>query len=96
MRPGCAPISKRLPIVNEASFPKPWAVADAPPEFTEKLIESVVGIEIVITRLSGKWKVSQNQPAQNRAGVIEGLRNCGQQDALAMAALVEAGSKDVR
>jgi transcriptional regulator len=80
---------------HEANFPKPWAVADAPHEFTGKLIESVVGIEIVITRLSGKWKVSQNQPAQNRAGVIEGLKNCMYRDAASMAALVEAGTKDV-
>jgi len=81
---------------HEANFPKPWAVADAPHEFTGKLIESVVGIEIVIARLSGKWKVSQNQPAQNRAGVIEGLQSCGHPDTEAMAALVEAGAKDVR
>lgn len=81
---------------HEANLPKPWAVADAPPEFTEKLIESVVGIEIVITKLSGKWKVSQNQPAQNRAGVIEGLRSFGHRDAAAMAALVEAWTKGVR
>ena len=81
---------------HEADFPNPWAVSDAPHEFTGKLIESVVGIEIVITRLSGKWKVSQNQPAQNRTGVIEGLRGCGHRDAVAMAALVETGAKDVR
>lgn len=78
---------------HEASFPKPWAVSDAPHEFTEKLIESVVGIEIVITRLTGKWKVSQNQPAQNRAGVIEGLKNCDHPDAASMATLVEAEAK---
>lgn len=78
---------------HEASFPKPWAVSDAPHEFTEKLIESIVGIEIVITRLSGKWKVSQNQPAQNRAGVIEGLKNCDHLDAASMATLVEAEAK---
>lgn len=78
---------------HEANFPKPWAVSDAPHEFTEKLIESVVGIEIVITRLSGKWKVSQNKPAQNRAGVIKGLGGCGHSNAAAMAALVEAEQK---
>ncbi len=81
---------------HEANFPKPWAVSDAPHEFTEKLIESVVGIEIVITRLSGKWKVSQNQPAQNRAGVIEGLGGCESSDAAAMAGLVEGDAKNVR
>ncbi len=75
---------------NEAGFARPWAVSDAPREYTEKLIGSIVGFEIVITRLSGKWKVSQNQPAQNQAGVIAGLKNSDLRDAQAMAALIEA------
>jgi len=79
---------------HERNLPEPWAVSDAPPEFTEKLIESVVGIEIVITRLSGKWKASQNQPGQNLTGVIEGLRNRGRPDADAVAALVEACARE--
>lgn len=73
---------------NEASFPKPWAVSDAPHEFTERLIDNIVGFEMVITRLTGKWKVSQNQPQQNQASVIEGLKADGKQDSLVMAELV--------
>jgi len=76
---------------NEAAFPKPWAVSDAPEDFTEKLLGAVVGIEMVITRLIGKWKVSQNQPPQNRRSVIQGLNAGGQGEAVAMAALVDAG-----
>jgi len=81
---------------HEAGFPKPWAVSDAPCEFTEKQIKSTIGIEIVITKLIGKWKASQNQPAQNQAGVIEGLGCCGLRDAELMAAMIkaEAGSGD--
>jgi transcriptional regulator len=79
---------------NEANFSKPWSIADAPHEFTEKLIGAIVGIEIIITKLSGKWKVSQNQPAPNQTGVIAGLRNSGQRDANAMAVLVESGTKN--
>lgn len=78
---------------NEAAFAEPWHVADAPPDFTEKLIAAVVGIEIEITRLAGKWKVSQNQPPPNRAGVVEGLRTSSDSDALAVAALVERAGK---
>jgi len=63
---------------HEAGFAEPWAVSDAPADFTEKLIEAVVGIEISITRLEGKWKVSQNQPPRNRAGVVQGLKENGQ------------------
>ena len=77
---------------NEAGFPQPWSVSDAPREYTEKLIETIVGIEIVITRLTGKWKVSQNQPAKNQAGVIAGLADSDQRDAAEMAALVKAHS----
>ena len=81
---------------NEASFSERWAVSDAPHEFTEKLIGNIVGFEMVITRLSGKWKVSQNQPQQNQASVIEGLKASGQQESSAMAALVEAATKNAR
>jgi len=56
----------------------------------------VVGIEMVITRLSGKWKVSQNQPPQNRSSVIQGLNASGQSEAVTMAALVDAGVNNVR
>ncbi len=81
---------------HEAKFPKPWAVSDAPREFIEETVKAIVGIEIVITKLSGKWKASQNQPEQNQAGVVEGLGGCGHRDALAMAALVEAYTKGSR
>ncbi len=62
---------------------------------SKKLIAAVVGIEIVITRLLGKWKVSQNQLPRNRAGVIQGLRASGSSESLQMAALVE-GAKHAR
>lgn len=81
---------------SEASFSEPWAVSDAPHEFTEKLIGNIVGFEMVISRLSGKWKVSQNQPQQNQASVIEGLKASGLQDSLAMAALADAATKNAR
>jgi transcriptional regulator len=81
---------------NEASSPEPWAVSDAPREFTERLIGQIVGIEMAISRLSGKWKVSQNQPRQNQTGVIEGLRESGRQDSSAVAALIEAATKNAR
>ena len=77
---------------NEAAFVEPWRLADAPSDFIEKMIGGVVGIEIDITRLSGKWKASQNQPAENQAGVIEGLRASGSVEALEMAALIEGVS----
>lgn len=72
----------------ESSFPSQWRLSDAPEEFTEKLINGVFGLEIVITELTGKWKVNQNEPAINRKGVIEGLSTSRMPDAAGMAALV--------
>lgn len=57
---------RELTAEHEAGRPQPWAVDDAPADYLEKMLRAVVGIEIVIERLIGKWKVSQNQPAANR------------------------------
>lgn len=78
---------------HEASFAKPWKVSDTPNDYLENMISHIVGIEIVITRLVGKWKVSQNQPAENRAGVVAGLETLGTPDAMLMAELVRAAEK---
>jgi transcriptional regulator len=69
---------------NEQHFAEPWAVADAPSEYTKKLIAAIVGIEIEITCLTGKWKTSQNQSAPNREGVIAGLECIGKIDSAEM------------
>lgn len=74
---------------EEAAFPHPWAVADAPADYIEKMLAAVVGIELTIHRMTGKWKTCQNQPAANRAGVVAGLTAAGPENA-AMAALVAA------
>jgi transcriptional regulator len=73
---------------NEAAFSEPWQLSDAPKDFAQKLIAALVGIEIEVTRLLGKWKVSQNQTPQNRAGVVQGLRAINSTGASDMAALV--------
>lgn len=78
---------------QESTFPEPWAVADAPASFTEQLLTGIIGIEMVIARLLGKWKASQNQPPQNRATVMAGLIASGSSTATAMGHLVEAAAK---
>lgn len=62
-----------LTDVNEGKRPAPWAVADAPDAYVASQIKGIVGIEIEIARIEGKWKTSQNQPEANRVGVAEGL-----------------------
>jgi len=78
---------------NESAFPEPWAVSDAPEDFVEKLIGAIVGFEMPVTRMTGKWKVSQNQPPRNRASVIENLNASGRPDASVMGALIEKAAK---
>jgi transcriptional regulator len=48
-------------------------VTDAPSDFIDGMLKGIVGFAIPITRLEGKWKMSQNRPAEDRAGVISGL-----------------------
>jgi len=67
----------------------PWAVSDAPEEFIAMQLRAIVGIEIRLTRLIGKWKTSQNRPAADREGVVAGLRESNDAVAQAMAEAVE-------
>ena len=60
---------------NEAQFNNPWAVSDAPADYINKMIPAIVGIEINITRISGKWKMSQNKNKADAAGVINGTKS---------------------
>ncbi|WP_017462817.1 FMN-binding negative transcriptional regulator [Dyella ginsengisoli] len=74
----------------EATEPAPWKVADAPADHVQKLLGAIAGIEIAIERIEGKFKLSQNHPAANRAGVVDGLTRRAQGDDLALAALMQA------
>jgi transcriptional regulator len=65
-----------------------WKVGDAPEAFIDTLLKAIVGIELPIARLEGKWKVSQNRPAEDRAGVVAGLSGGGDPVQHAMAELV--------
>jgi len=79
----------RLTARFEAPRAQPWAVTDAPEDFIAAQLRAIVGIELSLTRLIGKWKTSQNRPAVDRAGVIEGLRASGDAVAQAMAAAID-------
>jgi transcriptional regulator len=62
-----------LTAEHEGGLARPWAVDDAPADYIGKMLGAIVGIEISIDRLVGKWKVSQNQPAVNQASLIAAL-----------------------
>jgi transcriptional regulator len=62
-----------LTNTHESAQKLPWQVTDAPADYVDKMLTQIVGVEIVITRLVGKWKVSQNRPPGDRLGVVAGL-----------------------
>jgi len=63
--------------IHESTRSDPWAVSDAPPDFIRSRLRGIVGFRLPIARLEGKWKLSQNRSEEDRAGVIEGLKNHG-------------------
>jgi transcriptional regulator len=86
----------RLTKTHEAARAQPWAVSDAPADFIDRQLQAIVGIEIPITRLVGKWKVSQNRPAADRAGVTAGLLAEEEAGSAEMAALVQRHAPGAR
>jgi len=82
-----------LTNIHEAGFPVPWKVSDAPKDFIGSLLKGIIGLELPIRRLEGKWKVSQNRTAREKQGVIDGLTKLNTPESLAMKALVEERQK---
>ncbi len=79
----------RLSAIHEAGRERPWQVSDAPEDYVAAQVRGIVGFELPITRLSGKWKVSQNRGEADRAGVATGLRADADPASAVMADLVE-------
>lgn len=85
-----------LTAMQESGLPEPWSVEDAPADFVDGLLKAIIGIEIPIASITGKWKVSQNRGTADAQGVVAGLRRSAESDigtplaegAAAMAALV--------
>ena len=67
----------RLTLRHESTQAVPWQVSDAPADYLDAMLRGIVGLEIPLTSLRGKWKMSQNHPAANREGVARGLRTQG-------------------
>jgi transcriptional regulator len=69
---------------EETGRAEPWAVSDAPAGYVEGMLQGIVGFALPIVRLEGKWKMSQNRPAADRAGVVAGLEADGRNDVAAL------------
>ncbi|GAA4363687.1 FMN-binding negative transcriptional regulator [Kangiella marina] len=79
---------KQLTDQHESKMSTPWSMSDAPEDYTQRLVKSIVGIEIKIETLTGKLKASQNQPEKNRAGVKAGLKEIEKEPTRAMSDLI--------
>jgi len=66
-----------LSDVHEAGRAAPWAIGDAPAGYIDSLLRAIVGFELIVAKLEGKWKLSQNRDAADRAGVRDGLAQDG-------------------
>jgi transcriptional regulator len=85
---------EELTQTHEGNRPAPWRVSDAPADFVAMQLKAIVGVEIEIQRIVGKWKASQNRPAADREGVIEGLTAEGEPMALEMAEIVRREGRE--
>jgi transcriptional regulator len=83
----------KLTDTHEARSPVPWKVTDAPEDFVNAMLKAIVGVEIPVRRMQGKWKVSQNRTESDREGVVKGLTQRNTPESLAMKELVEKAGK---
>lgn len=79
-----------LTTTHEAAFEKPWQVRDAPDDYIEALMGAIVGLELEVGRVLAKWKMSQNQPAANRATLVAGLEQAARPEARAIGQMIAA------
>src|SRR5215475_2994957 len=77
-----------LSAQQEAPYAAPWSTGDAPADFLDVLARGIVGLRLTIGRLEGKVKMSQNRPAADREGVVEGLGQRAHGEDAAIAAMV--------
>ena len=84
-----------LTAQQERNEAKPWALTDAPESFIETMARSIIGFRFAITRLEGKWKMSQNRDIKDRGGVAMGLQKRAACDDLEIAQIVSRYSKPV-
>jgi transcriptional regulator len=82
-----------LTDTQERGQSHPWSVDDAPADYTERLMQAIVGIEISIDRIEAKRKLSQNQPSVNQQSIVDGLSSQSNPQLQAMADAVKAAVK---
>jgi transcriptional regulator len=84
----------KLTETHEAQFERPWSVSDAPSEYVDGLLKAIVGIEIRIERLEGKWKMGQNRPDADRLATADRLQEMKTPSASEVGKLMAKGKAD--
>jgi transcriptional regulator len=79
---------RRLSQRHEAGNPVPWRVEDLPEAYLEGMLRGIIGLDIAVTRLEGKYKLSQNRPSADRLRVIVALERGGDENSVAVAQLM--------
>ena len=79
---------RRLSDRHEAGNPAPWRMQDLPEAYLTGMLKGIIGLDITVTRLEGKFKLSQNRPAVDRPRIIAALQRRSDDDALGVAALM--------
>jgi len=79
---------RRLSDRHEAGSPAPWRIEDLPEAYLEGMVKGIIGLDIAVSRLEGKFKLSQNRPAADRPRVIAALEQGGDENSVAVAKLM--------
>ena len=82
-----------LTTQQERTQSRPWVLSDAPQSFVDTMLRGIVGFRFIITRLEGKWKMSQNRELNDQLGVAKGLGQRAQGDDLEIADLIQRNLK---
>jgi 4-carboxymuconolactone decarboxylase len=77
-----------LTDIHEGQQSLPWKVSDAPKEYIDKLLDAIVGIEIPLSKLTGKWKLGQNRPEPDKLGTVAGLMSSDNTQSQGLAKLI--------
>jgi transcriptional regulator len=75
--------------VYEQTMPRPWSFASST-TFVERLLTQIVGFRIEVVKIEGKWKLNQNHPVERRKKVVRALREQDDENARAIAAMMQA------
>jgi transcriptional regulator len=85
---------RRLTDRHEAGSPEPWRMQDLPERFLQGMLNGIVGFDIAVSRVEGKYKLSQNRPAADRPRIVAALEACGEADAVGVAQLMRERAAD--